>query len=39
MSLNRKICFNQKKDASFPNIQSVFSSFFKGDLKEKQNKK
>ncbi|MDQ0592382.1 hypothetical protein QFZ37_000751 [Chryseobacterium ginsenosidimutans] len=27
------------KDASFPNMQAVFSSFFKDRLKEKQNKK
>ncbi len=27
------------EDPSFPNMQSVFSSFFKEDLKEKQNKK
>ncbi|WBV59415.1 hypothetical protein PFY12_10130 [Chryseobacterium camelliae] len=26
-------------DASFPNMQTVFSSFFKDDLKEKENKK
>lgn len=27
------------KDPSFPNMQTIFSSFFKDDLKEKQNKK
>lgn len=27
------------KDASFPNMQTIFSSFFKEDLKEKENKK
>ncbi len=27
------------QDASFPNMQAVFSSFFKDDLKEQQNKK
>lgn len=27
------------QDASFPNMQTVFSSFFKEDLKEKENKK
>lgn len=27
------------KDPSFPNMQSIFSSFFKDDLQEKQNKK
>jgi hypothetical protein len=27
------------EDSSFPNMQTVFSSFFKDDLKEKQNKK
>jgi hypothetical protein len=30
---------NYWEDPAFPNMQSVFSSFFKGDLKEKQNKK
>ncbi|WP_172282006.1 hypothetical protein [Chryseobacterium sp. LAM-KRS1] len=33
---NYKISFWQ--DASFPNMQSIFSSFFKGDLKEQPNK-
>jgi hypothetical protein len=27
------------KDASFPNMQGIFSSFFKDDLKEQENKK
>jgi len=27
------------KDSSFPNMQGIFSSFFKEDLKEKENKK
>jgi hypothetical protein len=27
------------EDPSFPNMQNVFSSFFKGDLKEQENKK
>jgi len=27
------------QDASFPNMQTIFSSFFKEDLKEKENKK
>ncbi|MCS4304439.1 hypothetical protein [Chryseobacterium sp. BIGb0232] len=27
------------KDPSFPNMQTIFSSYFKGDLQEKQNKK
>ncbi|OCA69491.1 hypothetical protein BBI01_15250 [Chryseobacterium artocarpi] len=27
------------QDASFPNMQTIFSSFFKDDLQEKQNKK
>lgn len=27
------------QDASFPNMQNIFSSYFKGDLKEKENKK
>lgn len=27
------------EDSSFPNMQNIFSSFFKDDLKEKQNKK
>lgn len=27
------------QDASFPNMQTIFSSFFKDDLKEKENKK
>ncbi|MBB4806781.1 hypothetical protein HNP38_002077 [Chryseobacterium defluvii] len=26
-------------DSSFPNMQTIFSSYFKGDLKEQQNKK
>ncbi|MDF2832972.1 hypothetical protein [Chryseobacterium indoltheticum] len=30
---------NYWQDASFPNMQAVFSSFFKEDLKEKENKK
>ncbi|GEN75728.1 hypothetical protein [Chryseobacterium hagamense] len=30
---------NYWEDPTFPNMQSVFSSFFKDDLKEKQNKK
>lgn len=30
---------NYWEDPSFPDMQSVFSSFFKDDLKEKQNKK
>jgi len=30
---------NYWEEPSFPNMQSVFSSFFKDDLKEKQNKK
>lgn len=30
---------NYWQDASFPNMQTVFSSFFKEDLKEKENKK
>ncbi|MCS3530069.1 hypothetical protein [Chryseobacterium sp. JUb7] len=30
---------NYWEDASFPNMQKVFSSFFKDDLKEQQNKK
>ena len=30
---------NYWKDESFPNMQTIFSSFFKEDLKEKENKK
>jgi len=30
---------NYWQDASFPNMQTIFSSFFKEDLKEKENKK
>jgi len=30
---------NYWKDPSFPNMQTIFSSFFKEDLKEKENKK
>lgn len=30
---------NYWEDASFPNMQTIFSSFFKEDLKEKENKK
>jgi len=30
---------NYWKDVSFPNMQAIFSSFFKDDLKEKENKK
>lgn len=30
---------NYWQEASFPNMQSIFSSFFKEDLKEKENKK
>jgi hypothetical protein len=36
---NSNYTSNYWQDASFPNMQTIFSSFFKGDLKEKENKK
>lgn len=36
---NSNYTSNYWKGASFPNMQNIFSSFFKEDLKEKENKK
>lgn len=36
---NSNYSSNYWQDASFPNMQAIFSSFFKEDLKEKENKK
>ncbi|MCX8533449.1 hypothetical protein [Chryseobacterium luquanense] len=36
---NSNYSSNYWQDASFPNMQAIFSSFFKDDLKEKENKK
>ncbi|PJJ64405.1 hypothetical protein [Chryseobacterium geocarposphaerae] len=36
---NSNYSSNYWQDVSFPNMQNIFSSFFKDDLKEKQNKK
>lgn len=36
---NSNYASNYWQDSSFPNMQAIFSSFFKDDLKEKENKK